>query len=540
MAKNGLIARRPPLTDRQKQMMLMVLMRHLHAFRTVKEKLSPAHFAEHEQGYALVWQVVLDYYQEFTELPKEEYVLGEVERRLGEDPDLLTPRATKQLDRFIDLAYSVPKKDLKANVAISFVQAFLQDHLAEELAQTIRQDDTTPVQLTDIFTRARDEAASISAMQSESVREPFPTGWKLQTFEKRSTGISFFDYFLNGGHADGEVYGILGPYASCKTTLAVQLSITAAEMDYTAWKVGGCQGPMPVAYAFFYEEAINPNILVRALSHAAMIPRDSLEDAKSWEKLSTSADLKPYEKKMYAAELAAGLTVMGEKERLEHYQQILNRNWRPVDMSGSDLNNPGRGYGMVPEVSGILRNDMATNNIRPSCVILDYVGAACELHVQHTGSDHGELRHLIGKFPLAVKNQIAQPYRCPVWLFHQLTGAANSKSSGSRQHHTDAAEAKNFAENLDFALAIGIKDQNSQCTLSGTKSRRSASVGEAILYIDGAFSRVIDKSKEMLFDATSNKIVPKREYNQIVDTRTTTSDARPRQAGNTMRVIGGL
>jgi len=43
-----------------------------------------------------------------------------------------------------------------------------------------------------------------------------------------STGIPFLDALLGGGQAPGSVYGLMGPYGSCKTTVAVMLAVEAA------------------------------------------------------------------------------------------------------------------------------------------------------------------------------------------------------------------------------------------------------------------------------------------------------------------------
>ena len=101
------------------------------------------------------------------------------------------------------------------------------------------------------------------------------------------------------------------------------------------------------------------------------------------------------------------------------------------------------------------------------------------------------MRHWVTNAPLEAKNRIAAKYDCPVWLMHQISGAANTKSPGAQYHHTDAAESKSFAENLDFSFSVGTPNAMGLCQLIATKHRRTGHQPPQIIQIRGDLSTVV-------------------------------------------------
>ncbi len=162
-AHNGYVERVAPLTDRQKEMMLMVLCRKESAFLAAKDQLKPEHFSEYESGLATIWSCVLDHYEHFGQLPGEDHLVAEIERRLEEAPDQLSEHEIAQLDQYVERAYLVPADGLKVNVALRLLQEFLREQLALE-AQALFARRDTPRDLQMLLSHLTTQAQAIDTL----------------------------------------------------------------------------------------------------------------------------------------------------------------------------------------------------------------------------------------------------------------------------------------------------------------------------------------------------------------------------------------
>jgi hypothetical protein len=272
-----------------------------------------------------------------------------------------------------------------------------------------------------------------------------------------------------------------------------------------------------------YEEAVDPGILLRALSYAGRVDRTTLEDFENWDKLSTAENLKPYEEEMFANKLAKGQPVRGERERIALWQKLLNRNWRAIDMTGNDIRYRTLGGGYYHDVAAVLQSDLRQKleidgrqvEIYIAGLGIDYAGALVERHITSHKLERKEQYDLLSKLPMNLKNYVAGRFNCPVWVLHQLSGVANSRSSGHVMHHTDAAGSKSFAENLDFCFTIGTPTKDNLCVFAKTKSRRAQRQGEVVVRVRGEISRV-----DPTFGRYTNdrgRIVSSSDYNRVAD-----------------------
>lgn len=156
-------------------------------------------------------------------------------------------------------------------------------------------------------------------------------------------------------------------------------------------------------------------------------------------------------------------------------------------------------------------------------ILIDYVGAAADRYCQARNLDPAkQLRHLIGKMPLRVKNQLAAPLGCPVWLFHQLSTEANALKPGAAPKITQASEAHNFAENLSFCFMLGTKTNDQLAVMTNVKQRRAAKQDDCVVHIDGLFSRIV--STGSMYRLDNSKIVRADEYNRVADVVNDDSD----------------
>ena len=537
MAKENKIERRLPLTEIQKQIMLTILIRRKSAFLMAKTRLLPEHFNKGEQGYAIIWASVLSHFDEMGRLPHEHELMAEVERRINDEPDALDDAEFAMVDQFIASAYrGVERKLLSDKLAAKFLRMYMEDRLADKTREIFHLSRRNPTNLFHLTSELAEEASNIQAISGTGSQEPFPVGWDTEAapVEKWDTGCSWFNRFLCGGDSPGEVNGLLGPYGSAKTTTAIQLSVNRAESLYEEWIVNeeGSRGPLPIVYYFFYEGSIQ-EMRIRALSYAGQIDRGTLETG-DWDSLSCDRDsLKPYELRMFKTQLDAGATVSPEKpipgkphvwperQRKRRAEKVLNRNWRPIDMTGNDSANPGRGGGMAPEIVNIIRQDQLYHRSRSidiccGSVYIDYLLAMARAYIAANGlKSKEELRFIVTEFPFHMKNRVALAFRCPVWILHQLSAESNSLSPAVIPKITDSSEGKGFAEHLDFCFQYGMQTPECLFLVDCGKHRRVPPQAESIIRLEGHIARVVDTDGKWVLDPVGRKIVKKSDLARV-------------------------
>jgi hypothetical protein len=521
--KRQIIRRELPLGSRQKQYALTVLMRNKDAFMMVKDQISGDAF-EDETGRTgtLVWTVLKDYFTKTGELPVEEVFLAELESRLSLT-DEFDDAALEAMDEFLEAAYQVAESDLLISVAMKYLSQMLTEKSQQTLVSEMQHGVVADLPL--LLQQHIAKADAAKAMTSGKAPLPFPDKIDdIVSLVLEPTGVGFLDVYMNGGMARKEVNGFCGPYGSCKTTLGIQLAVERARYALHQWRVRGCEGFPERVYFFSWEEGLE-QLQPRVLSYSAQIIRASLEGEGFQEKLSDSTltSLKKYERDIYRDQIQAGV-IMGERDRMSNAMKELNQNLRIIDFSGAEAMYQTIAGDMVEGmVTAIKQDQRLSGNPGVAGVIVDYAGAAAERAIMAGNADRKDLRHLIGKMPLALKNLIAAPFNCQVWCLHQLGTEANSKDAGVAPKSTDAAEARNFFENVNFGFMVGKPDMNNMTVLTNGKQRRASRKENMVVHIRGEMSRVEDASKR--FTVEDDQIVPRSDAGQFVrpERRTTRS-----------------
>ena len=388
----------------------------------------------------------------------------------------------------------------------------MEDTLQSRVAEFVNDRDT-PLDFGLLLGKIYEEATNISAL-SATEDKPFPDDddvWAPRTVSRYTTGVPFLDALLDGGQSPAEMYLALAPYGTCKTMLGVMITVGTAIYLYRIWHSGGKQGPCPVTYYASYEEPME-TLRLRAISFAASVHRKSIWTRDAWATRSTRGSLKSYELELFSPD------DYGEVERMKMYKGILNQCWKPFDMTGGDKANPGRGTGGVDELAALIRADRRTRgNPQVGTVVIDYAQLVADRYVNSAkGGDYGDLRHIVGRMPGHAAHKIGKPMDTPVWLLAQFNGSANGMTPGSLPNHTEAAEAKNLAENTDFAFVIGAKTREGFCQMAATKARRAALQQSIVIEIDGGLNIVRDRSKDMCLDPASKRIVKRGDMGRVV------------------------
>lgn len=539
--------KRNPLSESEKELMMMVLIRSPLAFERARNILTDEHFGEFNAGYGLLWAATLDYFNKYDELPELEFLQAGINSRIEEDPGLLTDTEEDDVNELVLKAFDpdwgdkLQTHEPYANWACDVVQKFMEEGLARRLqAELLSTHGRVAEDIPAMLELASAEVSQIASIHDGGGQVAFPEGWDLGGgINIMQSGVSFIDEFLNGGHAPGEVYGILGPFGSCKTTLSVQLSVEAARRGHAASLMAESGNKLGVAFVFSYEARL-PELRLRVLSYAARVERASLESMSASEgmkMLSTADTLKPYEKAMFKKKIAKGLKVQGERERVEAAIKWLNKHLILVDMSGYDEHRRHAGAGGIDEVSRIISTELRRlrgQGYDPYVehVSVDYVGAMAHRMLEKQEKDESAMRFFVARAPLNAKHRISDQFNCPTTLFQQLSGSANSKSAKVAMNHTDAAESKSFAENLDFCICIGTQTKDALCRMDCTKHRRAPGKPAAIVEILGARNMVRAVDDKYVIDPGDGSIQLASEAHGIVNKKQVVSGMPLKQSAD--------
>lgn len=503
-----------PLTDRQKELMLTVLLRDQDCFDAARMQLRPEHFAEDDRRLALIWNTACEFHDTYQMLPDKEQLTAEVEQRLGLVDDVFDDRELTAIDEFIEDCYGIPQETISPKYGLAMTKRFIVDAMAADFAQeTAEWGGTRPLDFGKLLSRQQELLMQVETLESKT-EQAFPENWTPKALHKTTTGLPFWDHFMNGGQAGGEVYGLLGPFGSCKTTLITQTAVAQCRYLNGLWLENGRQGMPKQIYLATYEESCE-EIRMRVLGCAAQILRNRLEELENWEALESN-EMLGYERTFFANALQQGLAIPTEYRRAQLAMRWINRSLVILDMSGD-----GKGTGLADELAATIRADQKKKgNPGVHSVFVDYAGAAVERFLDSRDLDRKEMRARLKTFPMHCKQKIAVPHNASVWIAHQLSGAANAKGTSQAQHHTDAAETKSFAENLVFCFTVGTKDQTtSNCVLAKTKARRAGGSPHRVIRVAGELWRVEDVDHLYAIDPATNRIVSRSELNRVHDAR---------------------
>ena len=505
--------RRRPLNPLEKRQLLGILIRRKASFLSARGKLGPQHFHPGEdRALDLIWSEVSAHYDEFEELPNVNSITVRVQTHINNHPDYLTDEQVEAADEFIDWVYGTQLKEFQHRVGMSYLKRLLEEYIYRELQQQVSSSDIDE-DLPELLKASQREMEAIHSVSGGRIPLLFQGGLDgMEPLAQQTTGLSFFDKYMNGGQVPSEVYGFLGPYGTCKTLIGVQLCMERAKWEQANAKEGET---VRRVYLVAYEESMH-SLKIRCLSYVAGIPRDTLEKFDV-EALSDSSNLKPYEQRRYKSQLANGKKVLGERERLERASKLIDCNVRVVDFTGGNPDFASDSGDMATGIANVIRNDqLMDDDPGVSMVLVDYAGAAANRScVRNNLSPDRVLRHLVGGMPMALKAEIASPFKCPVWILHQLTAEVNSRAPGVAPKPTDSAEAKNFFENCDFGFMVGSKTIDGHVILTNNKFRRAAKRPDVVLFIDGAFCSVRDTDGEWIVQ--DRKIVNASDYRKVSD-----------------------
>ncbi len=520
---------RAPVSDRKIQLMLLILIRCKEAYLSAVDVLDPETLAAKDPGYALAWAMAIKFFKANQELPGKEFLLAEIESAIEANPTQLNDFDQDNLGQFIDFAFDPTGLDKPVDHpdyvkwSLDIARLFLEERLAVKVKMAMQDGgNNLPVNLPQILSDFRGKSEQLASMHLDEHSASFPDNWDADiSLALWSTGVPFLNRYMEG-QVDPEVYGLMGPFGSCKSTLGYMLHVESAKYFYAYDQ----NEDLPrVAVVVSYEDQMKV-IQARTLGYLAQIERRSIEHMRgSLKNLSQPGNLLPYERNLFSEDLRTGQHIRSEYERAIDGVVLLNKHTLFIDLTGNDPKRRGQGMGGIDEIARIIAKACHARKVRPGHVVIDYVGAMAKRQISAPDSPYSndDLRHLINGAALHAKNAIATQFGVPVWLIHQLSGDANSFSPTTLADHTHAAEAKSFAENLDFCYSVSKPSIDNVALFGCTKQRRQPRRENSIIVIEGNMNRVLANNGLWVLDAGQRQFVRSEDAGRIVNTAIVTA-----------------
>lgn len=524
--KRSLLSR----TDRET--LLALLIRNEAVFEAFNSQLKFEHWVDVDIASAIVWRTVKDLYAEHQSLPSRKLLKVTLESVADEavEDSLLQSDETDDLFILLEMAFdrdSWPKAIATnaqfTKLGLELGRKFLEERMAVELQNTIKQDGRIVSDLPQILQTYVDQAQQLQSLHSGGPSKIFDDDWDknggLQIF---TTGSDYLDELLGGGQAPAEVYGFMGPHGSCKTTQGVKLLVDGAHSARQLELSPAWDGVRRYAVYVTYEAPLKNELRIRILSYAARIERSSLESmgSEGLKTLSRTGALKPYEEALYEKGLLVPINgkKLGEYERAQAAMKLIEQHCLILDMTGTDKAWSSAGGDGVPEIVSRLKRELRSRHPElkdhSKCVrvgVVDYVLALCRKYMSRHELDQHAFRLHVSGVPMELKQMLAGPFESPWWAFHQLNGEGNAKSTTAELKSTDAAESKTFAENLDFCFIVSKPNKQNLAVLRTTKTRRTGPKPEQIIRILGHMSTVIATGDQYQISPSGNAIVSKAD-----------------------------
>lgn len=208
-----------PMKLRQIENMMIVLIRHEQAFLNARTQLTVSTFPEKHAGFAVIWAIVCDHYDEFGEMPDEEQIAAELEARTEDDPEF-SDIALEQTDAFLREAFRAADDVLPKYVkrAFSYLKQYLDDRLMENLRGEVENRMHVP---TDAFTLLTTYASRAREIQQFAADQDVIRADQLMLdFPEQAPAV------IDGLLRRGETANIIAPSKIGKSWLAMELALS--------------------------------------------------------------------------------------------------------------------------------------------------------------------------------------------------------------------------------------------------------------------------------------------------------------------------
>jgi len=522
----------PPLTRDERDTLLALALRDRSVWDACQAHLTTeALRASCGAAIAFLWQVVEPIVRTSGALPPPAVLQSHLQAAIEQAGNVVTAADVATINELLQFAFDEPawqewrdQPDVCRRWARHLIRRLKLELLAREAqSQLALTTQANPAQLPDLLQQLAQKARSVQAAVTPALEVIFPDRWlDRPAREVTPTLIPALDNFFGGGMAPGELYTFLGPYGSCKTTIAVQLTIRFAKHAAFLEATGQLPPGQRRVAVFVSTELSAADMRIPFLACAAMIPRQRLRAIRSREELCRSTQpaataATKYEEELFADQLASGVGFRNEYQRADEAIALLNRHLWFIDLSGQDPDLAELGLRGIADIDLLLRRQQEQQpNTSPLFLALDHASALALRMVRGQQGRYEHLRHYLRQIVADARQHLARPFGMPVLLLHQLAAAANRANPLAELSSADAAECKSFIEYTDFAVVSGVPTRTVPrlARLRCDKFRHQPPQPDAIIRVDGEFSRIRDVSDEYTIDPLTRQFALRSELSE--------------------------
>ena len=502
--------------------------------------LSPAIFREvsalpkellgrFDETETLLFETLTAYFDLWEALPDPEYLIYLLKERI----------LTREADQQMQLAQVVsrliaslrPLKLVEDPLLEASGRKLLRERLdqleAANLLSNLQKDEMT---VRELIAEAAANLLTIAGTEADRFRSPLDAGVELEDVNFMSTGIPFIDKFCDGGLAGGEVVGHSAPIGQGKTTLCLQvmwsraMSLVGQHMGQNVPFEAMPFHEIPVVYGFFYEPVVN--LMSNFVSNAAGIHRDVMNTffkERDKRTFSSSVDglrnYKPYEIQQFGSQIERARQGVspwpnGELERYEWVAKVGNKLLRFADFSGANRDVADWAEQGVDGIKVFI--DTHQQRFKAggvAMVVVDYVGALIDVWARSGGprTKNKNRNDLIRDVVSELTNNIAAPFKCPVWAAHQLNSSENKKYGGDTPDANANEGTGMFLERCAIGFASSVLNSENVAVFVHAKQRRHVKTPPKCCQLGRDFARWSDVADK--YSIVEGRVMSKDEQN---------------------------
>lgn len=290
------------------------------------------------------------------------------------------------------------------------------------------------------------------------------------------TNVRFVDRLLGGGTKPAGVYGILSPTGVGKSTLACMIAVDTATGGNVFDDAASRPDGIWIWLDFHNQQWLSQQ---RALSHAARISHEQV-----WQE---NLNIEEYETAYMKMLPHIGGKIVPATERKRRAIECINRQLLlisdgPNHLHAQELATPAR-------IKGYLH---LQSKIRPVAGIV--IDGASHVWYESLCATNLSEREFLQRFVEQDCRMMAKHFQCPVWVTHQIRGAASGVPPTTALSHRDAAGCKTFTNSMDACLVMGTaSDPDGVFSIRCTKGdRKIVSRKRILLKHDDVFSTIVE------------------------------------------------
>jgi hypothetical protein len=463
-----------PLGSKQVELAFQTVLSDGDLFRLLVDLVELPLFSAEELYLAICWRAATDLLETNDVVPKVLSICAAVKDMVTRSADSVSPVQKKLLNDFL---YRLKRSDpatLDSRESRSLIKRWIEERRLDGLRVRL-QDRNNPTSISMFLEEFKGQLDSVAHIEGGGSRPVFDDTDDLFVPETSKdlfpTGYKFLDQMMDGGQAPEEVMLLMAPYSAGKTALATSMWYEAGR-TFSAMRRIDKGAKRRVAVLAVYE-AGRKEIQSRLVVYGAKIPFDRVKTIQSKSDYSTVSNLQPYERQMFHN---VDAIVKPEIVRIREMQRLSRDHLLLLDMTESNAS-VRAGQGDVAEIVAKMRDYGRQNpDVEFGWVGIDYAGVMVDNHAANNRAlaEPNAFRRWLSKSPMRCKNQLAIPFKSPVWLVHQLNAESNHSPPSRIPRHTDGAESKTMGENPNFCFCIGTPTKEGVRIFNRSKGRRLA------------------------------------------------------------------